>query len=61
MHVIDAHPVIACPIIAMTIAQIIPIKLNALTTNPKLTIIEIGFIDKLVIPSKANPNILLKG
>ena len=31
----------------------IGIIVSHLTTNPKLTIIEIGFIDKLVIPSKA--------
>lgn len=53
IHTVDAHPAIVLPSIAVMTAQIIPIPPIRLTRKPNPVIIEIGLIDKLVMPSKA--------
>ena len=53
IHTIDAHPATVLCMITHTIAHITPINPKMLTITPKPAIREIGFTEKLVIPSNA--------
>ena len=53
-HIVDAQPVIVVPRMVPTIAQMIPIKPSKHVINPSPTIIDIGFIEVLVMPFTAS-------
>ena len=61
MQIVLAHPVIDKPANAVIIAQSAPANPNKLNEIPIPEINRIGFIDRLVIPSKAKANIFLRG
>ena len=61
MLVIDAQPETVSPSAASMTAHSTPIKLTNATKTPKPVMKRIGFVDRLVMPSKANASILESG
>ncbi len=61
MHTVEAQPAMVFPRQAMTMAQMIPIKPMTLTTVPNPVMIEMGFTERLVMPSIASASILRSG
>jgi hypothetical protein len=53
IHTVEAQPDTPLPVSATIIAQMIPMNPTPLTMSPRLVMIDMGFIYRDVIPSKA--------
>ena len=61
MTMVLAQPCTPCPRMAVTMAQMAPMRPRAHTSAPSMVMMRMGFTDRLVIPFIASVSILESG
>ena len=61
VHIVEVHPLTVLPVKFIMMAHAIPTNPSTAIITPRWVMRRMGFVDKLVIPSKARASIFLRG